>query len=61
MTRSQERYDIQRKQRAKRVAKLRSAGLTVKETALEVGCGREQVRALQLLGERLLSLDENKP
>lgn len=57
-----ERAKMQNHAKAKRVASLRAMGLSVKETANEVGCAREQVRTLQLLGERLLSIQlEQKP
>lgn len=59
---STERAKLQNQAKAKRVAGLRAMGLSVKETAAEVGCDRAQVRALQLLGERLLSVEkESKP
>lgn len=54
---SKERKKLQCQARAKRVHQLRAMGLSVKDTAAEVGCDREQVRPLQLLGERLLSAD----
>lgn len=61
MTNSKERQALQCQARAKRVAQLREMGLSVKETASEVGCDRAQVRPLQLLGQRLLSLNEERP
>ncbi|AZD50536.1 hypothetical protein C4K20_5145 [Pseudomonas chlororaphis subsp. aurantiaca] len=42
---------------AKRVYKLREQGLSVRETAALVGIHKGRVRTLQLLGERLLSLE----
>lgn len=44
--------------RAKRIAFLRSEGISVGEVAKITGVDRDQVRNLQLLGERLLSLQE---
>lgn len=55
---SKERNQLQCQARAKRVYQLRAMGLTVKETAAEVNVNPEQVRKLQLLGERLLSVDK---
>lgn len=55
---SKERNQLQCQARAKRVYQLRAMGLTVKETAVEVNINPEQVRKLQLLGERLLSVDK---
>lgn len=52
---SKERNQLQCQARAKRVYQLRAMGMSVKETAAEIGCDRDQVRTLQLLGERLLS------
>lgn len=60
MVSSKERQVLQCQARAKRIAKLREMGMSVKETAAEVGCDRAQVRPLQLLGQRLLSLEEVK-
>lgn len=54
---SKERYALQSQNRAKRVYQLRAMGLSVKETAAEVNVNPEQVRKLQLLGERLISLE----
>jgi len=54
---SKERNAIQCRERAKRVARLRAMGLSVKETASEVNVNPEQIRKLQLLGERLISLE----
>lgn len=55
---SKERNQLQCQARAKRVYQLRAMGLTVKETAAEIGCERVQVRTLQILGERLLSAEK---
>lgn len=54
---SKERNRIQCQARAKRVYQLRAMGLTVKETAAEVNVNPEQVRKLQLLGERLMQIE----
>lgn len=54
---SKERNQLQCQARAKRVAKLRAMGLSVKETAAEVNVNPEQIRKLQLLGERLISVE----
>lgn len=53
---SKERQALQSRLRAKRVYELRAMGLSVKETAEEAGCRRDQVRTLQLLGERLMQV-----
>ena len=55
---SKERQKLQAEARAKRVAYLRGSGLSVKETAAEVDCKREQVRTLQLLGQRLIEAEK---
>lgn len=54
---SKERNQIQCRARAKRVYQLRAMGLSVSETATEVNVNPEQVRKLQLLGERLISIE----
>lgn len=43
--------------RAIRIYKLRAEGVSVRETAKLVGVHKGQIRTLQLLGERLLSLE----
>lgn len=55
---SKQRNQLQRQARAKRVYQLRAMGLSVKETAAEVDCKREHVRMLQLLGERLMTVEK---
>lgn len=52
-----DRYDLMRQARARRVYQLRAEGISVKQTAELVGCHKAQVRALQLLGERLASTE----
>lgn len=54
---SKERNILQSQAREKRVYQLRAMGLSVKETAAEVNINPEQVRKLQLLGERLISIE----
>lgn len=54
---SKERNQLQSQARAKRVYQLRAMGLSVKETAAEVNVNPEQIRKLQLLGERLISIE----
>ncbi|KPA87323.1 hypothetical protein PF66_06233 [Pseudomonas asplenii] len=43
---------------AKRVAKLRSEGVSVRETAEIVCVHKGRIRTLQLLGERLMTLKD---
>lgn len=43
-----------------RIANLRKSGVSVRETAEIVGVHKEKIRNLQLLGERLLSLEAAK-
>lgn len=52
-----DRYELMRQARARRVYQLRAEGISVKQTAELVGCHKAQVRALQLLGERLVSTE----
>lgn len=55
---SGENADKRQHQRAIRIARLRADGVSVRETARLVGVHKKQIRTLQLLGERLLSLEE---
>lgn len=55
---SKERRKLRDEARAKRVAYLRGCGVSVKETAAEVDCQRDQVRTLQLLGQRLIEAEK---
>lgn len=44
---------------AKRVYRLRAEGISVRETAELVGVHKGRIRTLQLLGERLASLEQS--
>lgn len=52
------RAEVANKALAKRVYKMRSEGISVKEVAEITGQKREHIRALQLLGERLLTVED---
>lgn len=54
---SGENAEKRQHQRAIRVYKLRLEGVSVRETAKLTGVHKKQIRTLQLLGERLLSLE----
>lgn len=55
------RQILQNHAKAKRVYRLRADGVSCKKVAGLVGCHKAQVRALQLLGERLIALDSERP
>lgn len=55
---SRKRDQLQNQAKAKRVYRLRADGLPVREVAELVGIRKEQVRALQLMGERLIQLEQ---
>lgn len=54
---SGENADNRQHQRAIRIYKLRLEGVSVRETAKLLGVHKSKIRTLQLLGERLLSLE----
>jgi len=49
--------DLRAQALAKRVYRLRAEGISVRETAQIVGIHKGRVRTLQLLGERLISIE----
>lgn len=52
------RDELQNRAKARRVYRLRNDGVSCKDVAILVGCRKDQVRRLQLLGERLINNEQ---
>jgi len=55
---SSERDVLQNRAKSKRVARLRADGVPVREVAALVGVKKTQVRTLELMGQRLIELEQ---